>query len=61
MKNGLMIGACAVVVSMAALSLSAGSAKGQGMIEVQEIVEACRADYYKFCPGVIPGGGRNID
>jgi hypothetical protein len=34
---------------------------GHRLIEVQEIVEACRADYFHLCPGVGPGRGRILE
>ncbi|MCO5065706.1 MAG: cysteine rich repeat-containing protein [Rhizobiaceae bacterium] len=43
------------------LALS-GSLSGVGMASAQTAAQqaACKADYQKFCSGVMPGGGRII-
>lgn len=50
-----------VAAAMCASPTGGAGAKAQGLIEVQEIVEACRADYFRLCPGVRPGGGRILE
>jgi hypothetical protein len=39
-----------------ALGLSAGAALAQTAAER----EACQADFEKYCPGIMPGGGRVV-
>lgn len=46
--------------------LTAGAARAQGTMspetqrQVAAFSNACRADYFRLCPGVQPGGGRII-
>jgi len=45
--------AAAFVVAALMLTLSVAGAQDRGAAR-----EACKADYQKFCDGVMPGGGR---
>jgi hypothetical protein len=50
-----------VAAAACAALLTGAEAKAQGITAVGEIVEACRTDYFRLCPGVRPGGGRILD
>lgn len=47
--------------TVAALALMASVSAPTAMAMTQdELINACRPDYYTFCSGVIPGGGRIV-
>lgn len=47
------------LAGLACVLCAMGSARAE-TLERDEIITACRADYFAFCAGVIPGGGRII-
>jgi len=53
---------CATIVLLylaaAVIIAEPAPAKGLRYVQMREAVAACRADYFRLCPGVRPGAGR---
>jgi len=49
-----------ILVGLVLVGSFAPAASADGLIRVQlgEVVDACRDDALRLCPGVVPGGGR---
>jgi hypothetical protein len=43
------------------MALLAALSAGQASAQTAEERGACQADFEKFCPGVLPGGGRVLE